>query len=508
MSQSPVATNLAPMVPKGEHPPATSGEGQQSSLETLVEVLGPDWAEGTGPLYEKLASALRRAVEHGFLAADTRLPSERGVAEALFVSRSTIVAAYDVLRDEGLLSSRRGSGTWLRGRLPGTFGDDQAFTAVAQDAYLSNFIDSPPSAINLTVPMPTAALESVFSDAMPGRFGAEVLREATVIGYQPRGLPSLRRRIARYLELGGLPTSPDDVLVTGGAQQAVSLILSLFVRPNEELIVENPTYRGLVDALLLSRARAIPLNIEDVDLPSRISALASQHAPRLIFMTPTCQFPTGITVDEDSRREIVRVAKKASIPIIEDTVLADLSLDRPPAHLAAYASGSTPVILIGSASKVLWGGFRVGWIRAPAPVISRLVRLKAISDMGTSAIAQVVVRDLLENIDSILELQRAEVRSSLDLMETALRTSLPDWRWRRPKGGRSLWVQLPHGNAKNFAEFALLNGVAVSSGTTLSHDGGFEDFIRLPFVYPPRIISEACHRLQDAWTSYAATLST
>jgi len=477
------------------------------TLEGLVEILGPDWAEGPGPLYSKLAVALRRVIEHGLLAAGTRLPSERRVAEALFVSRSTVVSAYAVLRDEGLLGSRQGSGTYLRGRLSGTFGDEEALSAVAQDPYLSRFIDSPPSAIDLTLPQPTAALETVFGSAMPRHLGAELLREATPIGYQPRGLPSLRRQIAQQLEAAGLPTTEDEVLITSGAQQAVSLILNLFVRPNEEVIVENPTYRGLLDALLLSRARALPLNIDEVDLPSRIATLASEHAARLIFITPTCQYPTGITIGEESRREIVRVAARYSIPIVEDTVLADLSLEPIPPHLAAYATASTPVMLVGSVSKILWGGFRVGWIRAPAPLMSRLARLKALADMGTSAVSQVVVRELLSNFDLIRSIQRDEVRSTLARMEAALESAVGDWRWRQPQGGRALWVRLPRGAAKDFAEFALINGVVVSSGRTLSVDGSFADRIRLPFVYPPEIIREATRRLADAWTAYTATLS-
>jgi DNA-binding transcriptional MocR family regulator len=486
---------------------ADSRQPTHAPLQTLTDLLGDTWIEGSGPLYKKLAAALQEMVEHGFLATGTRLPAEREFAEALYVSRSTVASAYATLRRHGVLASKQGSGTWVCGRLAGTYGDEEGLSALAQDPYLSNFIDPSPAPIDLTVPMPTAALETLFATALPRQLGRELLRETSPVGYQPRGLASLRAVLARYLGARGLPTSPEQILITSGAQQAISLIQTLFVRPLDEVIVENPTHRGLIDTLLFSRARAIPLCPDGVSVPSRLSDLLSRHSPRLIFLTPTCQHPTGTTIPDEARREIVRVAAKFSVPIVEDSVLADLSLEPPPPPLASYARGSTPVLLIGSVSKILWGGLRVGWIRAPTPLISRLARLKALADMGTSAVSQVVVRELLGKEERILTIQREEVATTLKLMEDSLRTHLPEWRWRQPKGGRTLWVRLPRGDGRDFAQFALISGVALSSGDTLTIDGSHTDYVRIPFVYPPKVIREGCRRLEDAWAGYTASLS-
>ncbi|UGS36537.1 aminotransferase-like domain-containing protein [Capillimicrobium parvum] len=486
--------------------PSAPQDSPQISLARLVEMLGPDWNEGPGPLYAKLGAALRSIVETGFLASGTRLPPERDLAKQLFISRSTVVSAYSVLRDEGVVASRQGSGTWVHNRRQGTFSDEAALSALVQSSYLSSFIDPSPAPIDLTVPMPVAALESIVGMMLPGELGRDLLREATPVGYQPLGLPSLRRQIARYLEARGLPTDEEDLLITSGAQQAISLLLNLFVRPNDAVIVENPTYRGLVDALTPSHARPVTLPIEDANLPGRLRELIDADAPRLIFITPTCHYPTGLTVPEHQRRSLVEVAARASVPIVEDTVNADLSLERPPPYLATYADGLTPVILVGSASKIVWGGLRVGWIRASSPLISRLARLKALSDMGTSLLSQIVVRELLGNLDAILTTQRNELRDSLELMEDTLNAHLPDWRWRRPHGGRSMWIRLPRGDARHFAQFALMSGVAVTAGDTLSVDGSFADHLRLPFVYPPEIIREACQRLSHAWMAYSESL--
>jgi DNA-binding transcriptional MocR family regulator len=428
------------------------------------------------------------------------------LADTLYMSRSTVAAAYAVLRDEGIVTSRQGSGTWIWAR-PGTFGDEHTLSALAQDTYLTSFIDPSPAAIDLTVPMPTAALDIVFSAVLPRRLGAELLRETTPVGYQPRGLASLRGLLAEYHAARGLPTSPNQILITSGAQQAFSLILALFVRPQDEVIVENPTYRGLIDSLLFSRVRSIPLTVDKVGVPSRLADLLSTHAPRLIFLTPTCQYPTGITMPDECRREVARLANRFSVPVVEDAVLNDLSLEPPPPLLSSYAPGPAPVLLVGSASKILWGGLRVGWIRAPTPLISRLARLKALADMGTSAVSQVVFRELLRGLEErLLSIQRDEVRTSLELMEDALRSHLPEWRWRRPEGGRTLWVRLPRGDARDFAQVALAHGIAVTSGETLSIDGSFTDHLRIPFVFPPKLISEGSHRLEDAWAAYTPLL--
>ena len=476
----------------------------QPTASDLTTVLGERWVDGSGPLYKKLARSLRRAVEHGYLPAGTYLPSERLLAQALFVSRSTVVAAYRLLRADGVLASRQGSGTWVRGRVAGTFGDEEALGILARDPYLSSFIDANPVPIDLTVPAPRAALERIAADGLLAGVGAELLKGATPLGYQPRGLPSFRRAVARYLHARGLPTSEDDILVTSGGQQAISLLLNLFVRTKDEVIVENPSYRGLIDALLFSRARVLPLAIDDPNLPSRLHELATAHAPRLIYITPTCHNPTGFTLDAETRREVVRVASKFDVPIVEDNVLADLSIEEPPSYLAWYAKRPSSVIMVGSLSKVIWGGLRVGWIRASPPIISRLARLKALADLGTSAVTQIVALELMASLERILQVQRDEVRASLALMEDLLQVHVPEWTWRRPSGGRSVWVRLPHGESKDFAQVALLHGVALSAGSTLSFDESCNDYLRLPFVHPPEIMREGCRRLGDAWTSYVA----
>src|SRR5262249_40212313 len=210
-------------------------------------------------------------------------------------------------------------------------------------------------------------------------------------------------------------------------------------------------------------------------------------------------------LEAETRREIVRSAAKLEIPIVEDTVLADLSLEDPPAPMATQASTPGTVILVGSLSKVLWGGLRIGWIRGTPELISRLARLKAVADMGTSAVSQLIALELMHShIDDVISLQRREIEQALQLTTTMLGDQAHDCPWPRPPGGRSLWIRLPRGDGSDFAQFALLHGVAISAGPTLSFDNQYKDHIRLQFVQPKAKLREGLQRLGDAWQAYAA----
>ncbi|MEZ5098513.1 MAG: PLP-dependent aminotransferase family protein [Thermoleophilia bacterium] len=496
------------VAPASAEPAAEPQERWRLSGPGLVGLLGAGWVDGVGPLYEKLAIALQGAIEDGRLPTGGFLPAERQLAEALFVSRGTVVAAYAALRDRGLVASRRGSGTRVSGRPAGTFSDEETLAALARDPYLTGLIDERRAPIDLTVPAPRAALEHLAASGQLASLGVDLLKDATPLGYQPRGLVSLRRALARRLTAVGVPTGEDEVLVTNGGQQALSLLLELFVRPNDEVVVENPSHRGLIDALLHRRAHVLPVALDDPHLPRRLDRLLAERQPRLVLLTPTCHNPSGHVLDDDVRRELARVVVRHGIPLVEDVVLADLALDEPPPPIAARVPADAPVIVVGSLSKVLWGGLRVGWLRAPSPLVSRVARLKAVADMGTSAVSQTIGLQLLAQLEtSILRIQREEVRLALATAEECLRVHLPDWRWRTPGGGRSLWARLPCGDATHFAQHALLHGVAITSGATLCFDGSGDRHVRLPFVQPPELLAEGCRRLGDAWNAYAQSVA-
>jgi DNA-binding transcriptional MocR family regulator len=164
------------------------------------------------------------------------------------------------------------------------------------------------------------------------------------------------------------------------------------------------------------------------------------------------------------------------------------------------------VLTIGSLSKVLWGGLRVGWIRAPAPVIQRLGRMKLVTDHGSSAVSQILALRLLEEFDAIRDERHALVRERKALLESLLHERLPSWTWDPPAGGLCLWVRLPAGDATSFSQVASRHGVTLVAGPMTSVDGNFSDRVRLPYVLEPGEMREGVNRLAAAWAEYEPTI--
>jgi DNA-binding transcriptional MocR family regulator len=217
---------------------------------------------------------------------------------------------------------------------------------------------------------------------------------------------------------------------------------------------------------------------------------------------PTYHNPTGVVMPERERREIAYLAQDLQVPVVEDLTVADLALDEePPPPIGAF-QGEVPVLTIGSLSKVLWGGLRIGWIRAPGPVIQRLGRMKLVMDHGTSTVSQIVALRLLEDLDEILDERRALVRERRAFLEGLLHEHVPSWTWETPAGGLSLWVRLPAGDAMSFAQVASRHGVTLVPGPMTSVDGNFGDRVRLPFVLDAEQMREGVERLARAWAEY------
>jgi DNA-binding transcriptional MocR family regulator len=325
-------------------------------------------------------------------------------------------------------------------------------------------------------------------------------------GYAPTGLDSLRGAIACDLRRSGLLTSEDEVLVTSGAQQAISLVSALYVRPGETVLLENPTYPGAIDAFLAGGARLAPLpvGVEGV-LVDSLHDSARRVKPRLIYLIPTFHNPTGTVMPPRSRAEVVRMAEEFGVPVVEDNTLDGLSAGTTPPHaLAASPSGAT-VITIGSLSKLFWGGLRVGWIRAPGPVVSALSRLRAAFDFGTSIPSQVIAVHLLRRAQAMRELRRDQIQDRLTLIDQLMISELPSWAWKPPLGGLALWLQLPRGKASEFAQVALRYGVGVAPGPLASPNSTCGDRIRVAFMREPDLLAEGFARLGRAWQEYSGS---
>jgi DNA-binding transcriptional MocR family regulator len=476
-------------------------------MTNLVSDLG-DWSAGRGPLHEKLAVKLATLIESGVVEPGTRLPSERSFARDLAVSRTTVVAAYESLRATGLVESRHGSGTSVLLRQRDVPPDERPspgapifrpLLARGQDAgSLISFACAEVPGL------------PVVAEAMRSFSEGELAEMLCGSGYFPWGFPQLREELADLVTAEGLPTTPDQILVTTGAHQAIGLCASLFVRPGDLVLVENPTYPGCADAFASAGGRlvSLPTDEEGMVLDGLERTLAGSVISAA-FVIPTFQNPTGALMAEHRRRRLAEIAARLRVPVIEDHALSRLRYgpaDIPPPIAAFPEAERAPVITVGSLSKALWAGLRVGWIRAPHPWIDRLARRKVASDLGSGVLDQAVAARLVGRLDELQPATSSLLADRLARTEKLLREQLPDWRWNTPAGGPSLWLRLPF-EALPFCQLALRNGVELVPGALFSTDGSFEDFVRLPFTADPTVMAEAVERLKAASEAMVGAVS-
>lgn len=504
-------------------------------VSSFTSTLGA-WQAAPGPLYRRLAAAIGAAVSGGRLTAGSRLPAERPLAAALAVSRTTVIGAYDLLREEGWVESRRGSGTRVRalssafppagaalppagatggGVAPSRRGEAASTPSLAvaagtgeltrplrRMAFFRGLVEASGSRIDfLGAHLPAAQpfLAEEWAAAAP-----DVAAQLGHHGYLGLGLPALREAIAAHLTAGGLPTVAEQVLVTSGAQQAIGLVAALYLQPGDAVALEDPNYPGALDTFNYARARLVPIPVTaDGANVDRLREAVVREAPRLIYLVPSFHNPTGALMPEAQRRAVARLAAETATPVVEDLTLADLDLDvAPPPPIAAMVPGA-PVLTIGSLSKLVWAGLRIGWVRAEAPVIARLARFKVLSDLGSSVPGQVLAARLLRRATAIRDARRREARERRRALEQALAAALPDWTWRHPAGGLCLWVRLPRGNAEELARHALRHGVGLVPGPTCSPRDAWESYLRIPFVLEQDQMLEGIARLARAWEAYA-----
>jgi DNA-binding transcriptional MocR family regulator len=313
-------------------------------------------------------------------------------------------------------------------------------------------------------------------------------------GYYPYGLPALRAAIAAMLTARhALPTTPDQVVVTTGGQQAIDLLIRTEVVTGQAAVAEDPTFPGVLDAL--HRAGARPVGVPPGDIGRLASAVAT-HDPSLVYLIPTHQNPTGRIMPAADRQAVAGLAgQHPDVTVIDDVTLADLLLsDAPaPAPLAALAPDAPNLVTVGSLSKLYWGGLRVGWVRAPAGIAARLAAAKAAADLGSTAYQQGIAAALVAGRHDEIVKWRAEwMRPRYEAMAGALRSRLPDWRWDVPSGGLTIWARLPEGTESSaFTQAALRRGVAVVPGRLLSAADGGGRHVRLAFTLPPRLLLSA-----------------
>jgi DNA-binding transcriptional MocR family regulator len=470
------------------------------SAAHLARLLEPRPRAGGGgggrrlPAYRGLADGVRLLVLEGRVQVAARLPAERELALALGVSRTTVAAAYEALRAEGFARSRRGAGSW---------------TAVPEGHLLpSRSLEPlPPDRAGSVIDLGTAALpapEPWLTRAMEGAL-AELPAYAATHGDFPAGLPVLREAIADRYTARGVATMPEQIMVTTGAMGAIGAAARRLVGLGERVAVESPSYANVLELFRETGSRLVPVALREglggweMDAWRRVLRDA---APRMAYVMPDFHNPTGTLVGDDERRELVEAARAAGTVVVADETMAELLLDgeesgvRP---MAAFDRGGT-VMTVGSASKAVWAGLRIGWVRTTPDAVRRLVSARAYLDLGSPVVDQLAVAWLLRGggWEQALVARRRRAAECRDDIAAALRQHVPDWDFTVPRGGMTMWVRTGDVSGSRLAVAGERLGVRVPSGPRFGVDGAFESFVRIPFTVSGALAVEAAARLAQA----------
>lgn len=342
--------------------------------------------------------------------------------------------------------------------------------------------------------------------------GHQALQYGASEGYEP-----LREMIARHIERYGIKAKPENVLITSGSQQALDLIGKLMINPGDRVLVEAPTYLGALQAFNVYGAEYVSVESDDDGLRTSLLEQSLRSGPKFMYVLPNFQNPGGTTLSEGRRHELVLIADRYGVPIVEDDPYGQLRYEGD--HLSplvvidrenlrrddGYSIGN--VIYLSTFSKTLAPGLRLGWMVAPVDVITKLVQLKQGADLHTSTFAQVIAYEVAKDnfLDEHVKLIRKVYRERRDVMLESLKKYFPaEVTWTHPKGGLFLWVKLPEGmDCNKLFQAALKENVAFVPGDCFYAGNGFaaegSRHMRLNFSYgQPEQIREGIRRLAVA----------
>jgi GntR family transcriptional regulator/MocR family aminotransferase len=481
------------------------------------------------PLYQQIEDYLRQGITSGSLAADTRLPASRQLARDLGVNRLTVENAYSKLETEGLIYSKMGSGTYVlppdplltfskngnhvpwplwqqgvafQGKAVTTRARNEMFKQASQHPDPINFA----SGIGDAHLFPAEDFRKVLQTVMR-RDGIAALDYG-----EPNGHAALRGTIAHILASQGLQTQAENVLITAGSQQALSLVSQLLLKPGDVILVESPTYSGALDLFraLGFQVVGIPVDGQGMQV-EMLETLLQQHHPKLIYTIPNFHNPTGTCLSSHRRHQLIVLADRYNVPILEDDFVGDLRYEgRTQPALKALDPGGR-VIHVSTFSKILMPGLRVGFLVAEGPVYNSLVNFKRVNDLATSTLVQRALEAYVTvgRYQSHLRRSCQLFRKRRDAMLSAIRRYLPDEiHLDPPQGGLFIWLQLPEKlSSEKLLPLAWEEGVSFAPGAGFFPDGADGmHWLRLNFVaQPTEQIDEGIKRLGNAMKRLATT---
>ena len=457
---------------------------------------------GPGPVFLRIARGVADDVRRGRLRAGEALPGTRVLAASLGVNRNTVVAAYHELVAEGWARVHPGGGTYVAESIPEprprALPRSLRPESVARAPHFA-LSPNPPAALATPSPPGTLVMAGGVPDVrlLPVDLVARAVRRALTVrgardalGYgDPRGDPRLRVAIADLVrEVRGIPASPPQVLITRGSQMALGLIARAVAGDGGAIAVESLGYRSAWAAFASAGARLVPVAVDarglDVDA---LAVAARRERIRAVYVTPHHQYPTTVTLAPGRRSALLDLARRERFAVIEDDYDHELHYEGRPVLPLASGDVHGSVIYVGSLSKVLAPGLRLGYVVAPVPVVERLARERFVIDRQGDHVGERAAAELIEDGTVMRHVRRMRrvYSGRRDRIVEQLRRALGDEiEVTPPGGGMALWVRVRLAPSRVVAweERALAHGVAFVAGERLAFDGRPVPFARIGFA--------------------------
>jgi DNA-binding transcriptional MocR family regulator len=472
------------------------------------------------PQYQQIRDQIQVQIETGRLRPGTRLPGSRSLATALGVARVSVITAYQLLEQAQWLESHDRRGLFVRGAI----GEVRSLSRSLRDGDYGEAIGINPAntASGYFPKLIQFSLGSLPSDFIPVEAMRTALNRALdrdimgVLGHEPtEGYPPLRRAIAEWVAQLGVTVGHEDVLITGGCQQAIDLVVQSLVPQGGVILTTDPTYIGLID---IARARGmtlltVPYNHGELNFEMLVN-IAAERNPRLFYMMPTFHNPTGSVLPTAARRQLLAWSDSYHIPILEDGVYDGLWYSPNTLQPLKAMDAQGNVLYASGFSKTVAPGSRIGYLLVSERLRSRIIRVKQAADVGTPGLHQRAMADLISSgtLTAHLEKVRKACQARRDALIHEWQKTFSDWQFSIPQGGLYLWATMPTDGptAAQLAEQAQKTGVDFALGADFSpvdsHISAAENrAIRLNFAtHPPPIIAEGIRRLQQAYLRCAS----
>lgn len=447
------------------------------------------------PKYIQIIQFIKEKIGNGEWPIGSKIPSQRTLAKHFEVNRSTVITALEELTADGLIEGRMGKGTVVT---------NNTWTLLAKnsapdwDQYVTSGIQQPSQKIVQEINKSESNSDliqlskgelshEIFPLAVMKEMMGKVSQNIEAFGYEePKGYLPLREALSGYLRTIGIQASPSSILIVSGALQALQLISMGLLQRGSTVFLDQPSYLYSLHVFQSAgmKLTGVPMDNNGL-LPEHIHMARGERGRAILYTNPCFHNPTGILMTKKRREEILAASENAQLPIIEDDIYRELWIDEIPPDPIKTIDKNGHVLYIGSLSKTLSPGLRIGWIVGPEPVIERLSDIKMQTDYGSSSLSQRVAAEWFTSgeYQQHLEQVRSQLKVRSQLVMSLLETNLKNVAiWNMPKGGFFVWVKiLPSLSMKLLYTKALTKGILLNLGSIYAQEKG--NYIRLSYAY-------------------------